>query len=169
MAKKAKSAKKRIGRPEGRKPLLNLRVDQSLHDRLAAAAASAGRTISEETVSRLARSLGNEEVFGSELRQVVDMVGAAFWLGGKQAAISGGHKDWAPRDWLQDQDCYRSAFVKAAVTMIECMPVTSPDEKSLALVALHGRLTSGLVDSGELQFLGKDGKPMKPGFQGGDE
>jgi hypothetical protein len=55
--KRAKAAKKKIGRPVGRRPLLNLRVDQSLHDRLSQAAAASNRTVAEETVRLLYLSL----------------------------------------------------------------------------------------------------------------
>jgi len=167
MTKKAKIAQRGVGRPEGRKPLLNLRVEQTLHDRLTAAAGKSGRTISEETVSRLTRTFADEEFYGTELRRVIDMFAAAFWLGGKQAAASA-EKDPTPSEWLQDQECFRAAVVKAAVTMIECMPMATPDEKELTLIALQGRLAAGLIRSGELVFTDERGKPMKSGFQGSD-
>ena len=53
MAKAKKPKQPKIGRPAGRKPLLNLRVDPSLHERLAKAASASGRTVSEEAVRLL--------------------------------------------------------------------------------------------------------------------
>lgn len=46
-----------IGRPCGRKPLLNLRVPQPLYDAIAATAEASGKTISQEAVSLLERKL----------------------------------------------------------------------------------------------------------------
>lgn len=68
------TATKRIGRPEGRKPLLNLRIEQELLDQLRTAAAEhAQRTIAEETVDRLRRSFGDHQMHAQALQREVDM------------------------------------------------------------------------------------------------
>src|ERR1017187_998950 len=73
----------RIGRPSGRKPLLNLRVDASLHKRLGQAAAAAGRTISEEAVRLMDYGLQSQSLleqaiklaFGNEITGDLMMIG----------------------------------------------------------------------------------------------
>jgi hypothetical protein len=150
--KKAKPAKKKVGRPEGRKPLLNLRVDQSLHDRLTAAAAKAGRTISEETVARIARTFADEEYYDTDARRIGAMMLSAFWFAGHQTAAGDGHKDWTTKEWMQDQACYRAGLLKVAVALIDGMPIATPEEKALTIEAIRGRVATGLVRSGELKF-----------------
>ena len=48
-----------VGRPKGRKPLLNLRVPQPVFDELKALADLRGVTISEEAVRRLEMAVPN--------------------------------------------------------------------------------------------------------------
>ena len=64
--KKAKSKPAKVGRPAGRKPLLNLRIEQALHDRLKQSSERNGRTLSDEAVRRL------EESFSSQNRNLLE-------------------------------------------------------------------------------------------------
>ncbi len=154
--RKAKAVRKRVGRPAGRKPVMALRVDQTLYDRLQAAADASGRTLAEETVRRLFRTLSEE--FGTEMRRVGEMMTSTFWFAGQQAATQSGQINPTPRDWLQNQYCYRTALVQVATNLIEGMPEATPDEKALVIEDIKGRIATGLIRSGELKFTFKDAK-----------
>ena len=77
--KRAKpSAKKRIGRPPGRRPVLALRIDQSMYDDIQRTSKEAGRTMAEETIRRLHRydeyvdGFGDVKKWQAEARRTIE-------------------------------------------------------------------------------------------------
>jgi hypothetical protein len=68
--KKAKS-KSLIGRPAGRKPMLNLRIEPVLHDRLKQSSEQRGSTLSEETVRRIEHTFDREDLLTEVLTLTV--------------------------------------------------------------------------------------------------
>lgn len=155
--KKAKAKKGKVGRPEGRRPVLALRLDQPIYDQLTAAAAAAGRTVAEETARRLTQSFKNEVAMGdAEMQRMAIWMASTFSFTGHRTALANGHSDWTPRDWLGDQDCYRSALITLTAALIDGLPKPTPKEKELVLLSLQGRVASGLVQSGELKIKFED-------------
>ena len=161
MAKASKTAAKRIGRPTGRKPLLNLRIEQKLLDQLKAAAEQEKRVISEEVIRRLDRSFEVEDLItdtlgGPALRNhALSMLGR-FAAAGQEAA-----QGRPAQEWLRDPECYRAAVVAVAASLIE--PMKGPNEKAVTLHDLHSRLERQLLKSGHLKFDFGDG-PIGSGF-----
>lgn len=155
--KKAKAKKGKVGRPEGRRPVLALRLDQQIYDQLTAAAATAGRTVAEETARRLTESFKNEDALGdAEMQRVATWMASTFSFTGQRTAIANGHSDWPPRDWLRDQDCYRSALIALTAALIDGLPKPAAEEKELVLLSLQGRVATGLIQSGELKIKFED-------------
>ncbi|WP_441255742.1 hypothetical protein [Tardiphaga sp. 285_C5_N1_2] len=129
------------------------RVRDQLDGQLQAAAAASGRSVSEEIEFRLTRSFQEESEFGGmDIRRLGTLLTSSFWFAGERAASANGHADWTPKDWMGDQDCYRTALLKVTMTLIEGMPDQSPNEKALVIEALKGQIATGLVRSGELKF-----------------
>jgi hypothetical protein len=106
MAKKTKQPK--VGRPLGRKPLLNLRIEPSLHDSLRRAAVVSGRTVSEEAVRHIDLGLQSTTLleqainlaFGQEITGDLMMIGHIM----RDAATrAGGIADWTEDPEMFDQ------------------------------------------------------------------
>lgn len=153
MTKTAKTAKKRIGRPEGRKPLLNLRIEQDLLDKLkdAAAAHPGGRTVAEETVSRLRRSFREDQVIGGpEVADLAHTMTALFAFCAKRAAVAAGHPDWSAKQWLADQVCYQAGTEEVCRTLIMGMPRPSAENVAETLDCLRRQLAIALSHKGEI-------------------
>jgi hypothetical protein len=106
MAKAKKPKQPRIGRPAGRKPLLNLRVDPSLHQRLAKAAADSGRAMSEEAVRLLDYGLQSRSL----LEQAINLTfgptiaGDLMMIGHTMRTAAGG--DSVPVDWCETPEIF---------------------------------------------------------------
>ena len=69
--KKAKSKRPTVGRPPGRKPILTLRIDATLLDRLRRSSEKSDRTVTEETVRRLELSFDRQDLLTEVLRLTV--------------------------------------------------------------------------------------------------
>ncbi|MGX1323744.1 hypothetical protein AB7M17_007197 [Bradyrhizobium sp. USDA 377] len=139
--KKTKSKPAKVGRPSGRKPLLNLRIEPALHDRLKRSSEQSGRTISEETVRRLEQSFSEETALGgSDMRDLAMMLVSTFAFTGQQYATANGHRDWTPRDWMADQASFRAALLSLVERLIFAMPDQSKEEVVLTFEALKGRI-----------------------------
>lgn len=153
MKKTAQSQKTRVGRPEGRKPLLNLRIERDILDQLKAAASQhPGRTVAEETVSRLRRSLSEDEYLsGPEMKGLANIMSSNFAFVAKQTAVADGHPDWKAKEWLADQNCYRAAALHVCFTLLEGMPGRSVEEMTDALLALQRKLAIDLARRGEIE------------------
>jgi hypothetical protein len=153
----AKKVRPKVGRPTGRKPLLNLRVEQSLHNRLGKAAAVAGHSISEETVRRLNFSFRDEDDFGGpDLRFFAVLIQSTFAHNASQAAREKeGGLDWTPAQWLKDQDCYRSGCLALMVTLFDYMPKATLEQFHLTIEALRARLTDVLIRKDQLELVEK--------------
>jgi hypothetical protein len=72
----AKSVKKRVGRPRGRKaphrPVLSVRVPAEFYAEVTQAAQQSGRTISEEVIARARHSFEWEKTFGDARKLMAD-------------------------------------------------------------------------------------------------
>jgi hypothetical protein len=150
----ARAAKKKIGRPAGRKPVLALRVEQEIIDKLSSAAALApgGRTIAEETVRRLQRSFREDEVIGGpEIADLAHTVTALFAFVAKREAIAAGHPEWTAKEWLADQECYQSGVVEVCRTLIKGLPNPSREQYDLTLKSIVGLLGIDLHLRGEIE------------------
>jgi hypothetical protein len=108
MAKTKRTRKTKIGRPAGRKPLLNLRVDPSLHRRLEQAAAASGRTISEEAVRLMDYGLQSPSILEQAIKFTFGTDGA--WITGWVMdfghilkTIAPGNPDWCEEPATFDQ------------------------------------------------------------------
>jgi hypothetical protein len=133
--KKARTAKKKIGRPAGRRPLLNLRVDQSLHDRLSHAADAANQTLAAETVRRLNASFSIEDaVGGPAMVHTANMMSAVFYAAGSAAA----GRNKPAEDWLDNPECFRAAMM-AVMSMLMDLHRGDFAEKSAIYESLKGR------------------------------
>jgi hypothetical protein len=149
VAKPKKIARKQAGRgrPPGRKPLLALRIDQPLYDRLVDASEAAQISLAEETVTRIKRSFTEEAIFGGpEVRHIAILMIVSFYSAGQLAAAANGHSDWSARKWLQDKDCFRSAMISV---MSALMDLHSGDlqEKLMIYESLKGRAATRFANS----------------------
>ena len=151
------TAAKRMGRPTkkpkaGERVSLGLRVTADMKKRLDAAAASSGRSQSQEAEMRLERSFRVEEVAGgAEMWELTKTMTALFAFVAKRAATTAGHPEWTAKEWLADQDCYQSATITVCRTLIEGMPKPSADQIADTLSLLQSQLSIGLSAKGEIE------------------
>lgn len=121
--KRAKAKKAKVGRPEGRRPVLALRIDQPIYDKLAdAAAAVPGRTVAEETARRITRSFQDEDLLGSpEVRRLTSMVAYTFAAAGEGASHAE-HPGGTVTNWQRDPYCYHRAVVAVIESLLNGIP-----------------------------------------------
>ena len=95
----------------GKRVSLGLKVTSEMKDRIDRAAKKSGRTQSQEAELRLELSfLIDADVAQSpKLMAIGRLVPTAFGLAGARAAAERGHPGWEPREWMQDEYCYKSA------------------------------------------------------------
>jgi hypothetical protein len=155
--KRAKPKKKKVGRPAGRRPVLALRIDQSLYDDLSNLSAKSGNTLAEETVRRIGKSFADEEIVGGpDMHRLSLLMATRFWLEASQYAVQHGHPDWTPSEWLRDQNCYRAGALAVAAALIEGLPQPTPDEMISTIQVLNSRIANRLVDAGALKVVLKE-------------
>lgn len=144
---KARKVKKKVGRPAGRRPVLALRVDQGLYDRLSAAAAAhpTPATLAQEATDRLEASFRlrdiTTEIFGSDdLRAINIAMFAAFDAGGNLNASDG--------SWIRnDPDSYREAMVRVIETLVSMAPDgVRLEDVDLLLQSVKGRIATRMIN-----------------------
>lgn len=140
------------------------RVRAELDAALNAASAKSGRSVSEEIERRLERSFEVEDFItaalgGPALRSHALSMLAAFASGGERVA-----NGRPAEEWLKDPECYRSAVISAAASLIE--PISKPEDKELVMLALISRAAQQLLRSGKLKFDYGNG-PVGSGFNVG--
>jgi hypothetical protein len=124
MTKKAKKPK--IGRPSGRKPLLNLRIEPSLHDRLKTASAASGRTISEEAVRLIDYGLQSQNLleqainlaFGPEITGDLMRIGRVMQNAALRATSEAAGPPVDIADWSETPEVF-DEVVKAIASYFE--------------------------------------------------
>jgi hypothetical protein len=124
MAKKAKQPK--IGRPSGRKPLLNLRVEPSLHNRLRDAATTSGRTVSEEAVRLIDYGLQSQTLleqainlaFGPEITGDLMRIGRVMQNAASRATSEAAGAPVDIADWSETPEVF-DQVVKAVASYFE--------------------------------------------------
>lgn len=130
------------------------RVRGDLDTLLTAAAQSAARSVSEEIEFRLERSFAEERALGGrEMRELTDVMRANFAFIGKQAARAEGHADWTAKEWLANQNCYRTAALHVCRTLIEGLPNPSPEEIMTTLEMLKNSVAANVIRSGKIDDL----------------
>jgi hypothetical protein len=105
----------RRGRPpkttgEPRTAQFNIRARPSFRAKLAEAAQTSGRSLSEEAEARIEQSFAFDQLFGDTT--AVDfmlMLGGTFALSGRRAAELDGHPEWSTTAWRRDPWCFESA------------------------------------------------------------
>lgn len=85
--KRVVKRKATVGRPAGRKPILTLRIDAALLDRLKRSSEKDGRTVTDETVRRLELSFDRQDLLTEVLRLTVGAEMAAL-LWGEMALLA---------------------------------------------------------------------------------
>lgn len=120
----AKTAKKAMGRPKGRKPLLNLRIEQDLLDQLKAAGEEQDRTVAEETVRRLRLTFSDQEMWGDERTYAVMKSFAA--VINALPTRGGAH-------WLDDPNTFNSAR-QAIYTVLDFVDPGQVGKKQIAKI-----------------------------------
>jgi hypothetical protein len=133
--------RKRIGRPAGRKPLLNLRIDQSLYDDLKVAAEG---TLSEEAVRRLRQSFERDKEFG-RWRQLAHVMVSGFANGGHRRAA----ETEVPGDWRTNPDCYLFAVRGVLEALVNAAPPGLDIETANAVLeSAKGRFATVAISRG---------------------
>jgi Arc-like DNA binding domain len=92
------------------------RMQPELKEALEAAVARNGRSLNAEIHARLEASFAEQFQAGGseEVRVIIDRVRAAFLHGGRLGALSRGHPEWGPDEWMRD-DIARKVAIAAAV------------------------------------------------------
>lgn len=127
---------------------LKLRFSESLRRKLERAAAQNAQSMNAEIVRRLEKSIETEDLLanvlgGPELRTYALSMIAAFAAAGRDAAAGR-----PAAEWLRDPECYRSAVVAVAASLVEQMKC--PEQKALVLDELKMRMERQLIASGHL-------------------
>jgi hypothetical protein len=93
---------------------LQLRLPEELHAELTAQAQANGRSLNSELIDRLNASLeATVEIGSPEVNALAHLFAGAFMWAGRAAALSRGHPEWRPLDWMQDRTCFGLALVTA--------------------------------------------------------
>src|SRR5206468_3122089 len=115
--------------------LLNLRVDQSLHDRLRQAANAANQTLAAETVRRLNASFSTEDALGGPaMVHMANLMSAVFYAAGSRAA----GRNKPAEDWLDNPDCFRAAMIAVTSALMD-LHRGDLEEKTMIYESLKGR------------------------------
>jgi hypothetical protein len=124
MKKKAKAKKSKVGRPEGRRPVLAMRIDQALYDKIAKVAATAGRSVAEEAAGRLNLSIIRND---AELRWIDAENQVRMWLD-EQAAALKNEREAALRQWGYQpvQDTNGTFWAEPGIAIGEFTGVINP-------------------------------------------
>jgi TraY domain len=112
------------GRP-GRKPKpgervhLGFRVSPELRKKLAAAATSSTRSLSQEIELRLENSFGQDEAFGGPgIRAIGLLMASTFTIHGQRKAAEVA----ADKDWTNNQECYVAGLAGVIAALVRNAP-----------------------------------------------
>jgi hypothetical protein len=163
MAKSFGGRPKREPEP-GERVHLGFRVTPDMKNRVEAAAAASGRSISQEAEFRLERSFSDDSAFSSpEVRLWAHYLAAKFHKEGSfRAREKGSAVD--DKQWMADPDCLRTASFEVIDSLIKDM-VRQPDADLEAIAVyienLKSRLLNNLVSAGKAKWMDKDGNDAR--------
>jgi len=147
MAKSTKTAGK-SRRPEGRNPVIAVRVSPPLHQAITQDAKVAQRTMSEEMEDLLRAALDHRKRFPTSVAaKAIEMATLAFLLSGDRYARD--HKVAGP--WHDDLESRRNAAVEACATLITQFVSSNPKDQSLTVEVLKSRIWGRAINSGRVK------------------
>jgi hypothetical protein len=115
-----------------------LRIREGLRRRIELEAKKKEHSANTEAVSRLERSIAEEDAAGgSEARSIILLMTAAFLSHGERAAA--GQK---PAKWLHDQESFRSAIFGVTRALLDSLPDSSDDEQEKTIRYIFDRVQS---------------------------
>jgi hypothetical protein len=130
-----------------------LRMRPELNSALKLAAARHNRSINTEICVRLTTSLVEREpVGGPEIEAVMAHVRTAFLHGGRLGAISRGHPEWGPEEWMRDDLARKVAMAAGADALVRVEKISAAADDPAAMERLMttaiawgmpGKLTEG--------------------------
>jgi hypothetical protein len=130
-----------------------VRLRERLHDALARDAARHMRSLNAEIVKRLEASYAEQEQTGGpEVQEIMVQVRAAFLHGGRLGAISRGHPEWGPEEWMRDDLARKVAMAAGADALVRVEKISAAADDPAAMERLMttmiawgmpGRLTEG--------------------------
>jgi hypothetical protein len=121
-----------LRRKESETVQTGLRMKEQLRMRLEEAARERGVSLNAEIVTRLERSLAQEEAFGSAAaKQVAYLAAVAYNMAGR---MRGSGKS----DWANDPDCHRAGVFAAIDALFGQLPESTPEQLKLEFEVLKG-------------------------------
>jgi len=127
----AQEQTKRLGRPTkapmpGKRVALGLKVTAEIKERIDRDARKSGRTQSQQAELMIERAYELEDRFGGPaMLPIINMLIGAFLNGGQRGAAASGHPEWTPAEWLNDQNCYRTAAYAVGQTLGLPLPTSA--------------------------------------------
>lgn len=154
--KKSTVIRKKAARPTkpvGRNPVIAGRVPEPLYEKIKAAAAASGRSMSEELAWRVEQAFNTDEVLGGpEMRNIAALMIGAFNAAGAAADSADGYVSAEGEyNWRRDQFCYLHAAMAVVEALLVATPKgpLTPDQISLEVDVLTKRLKERLTNQWE--------------------
>lgn len=154
-------SKRRPGRPpkppgERKRRNLTIRLRDKLRSDLESRARLNQRSLSEEAEARLERSFADADAAtkaaeavieqalgGPSVRPIATGMTAAFIHEGSTAA---GQRLPDPKDWVRDQECYRSALLAVVKQLLNGLPDDSDQERKATIETIWHREQSRIAN-----------------------
>jgi hypothetical protein len=116
---------------------LRLRPELKTALELAARRHSHSRSINSEIQDRLEASFAAEAQAGSpEIQEIMAQVLAAFLHGGRLGAISRGHPEWQPEEWMRDELARKVAMAAGADVLVRVEKISAAADDPAAMERL---------------------------------